>query len=165
MGNILAQVDQDDLKLSLPLSSLKPCTLRLAAVAEAKAKARVSMEKYLASLAQREEEGWSVLAHGSDEHFFSSTDELEQVPPHFGGTTLDAQEDATMEDILDTDEEEVAMPNSSPRPGEVPSQRPPRWLMAFTSSTRRRFRETSLATAARVRRMPIGDIQASRGQS
>ena len=43
-----------------------------ATVAEAKPKA--SMEKYLASLVQREEEGWSVLAdevkQAPDEHFF-----------------------------------------------------------------------------------------------
>ena len=55
-----------------------------AAVAEAKAKAKASMAKYLASLVKREEEGWTVLAaevpQAPDERFFSSADELEQAP-------------------------------------------------------------------------------------
>ena len=55
-----------------------------AAVAEAKAKAKASMAKYLASLVEREEEGWTVLAaevpQAPDERFFSSADELEQAP-------------------------------------------------------------------------------------
>ena len=55
-----------------------------AAVAEAKARAKASMAKYLASLVKREEEGWTVLAaevpQAPDERFFSSADELEQAP-------------------------------------------------------------------------------------
>ena len=46
-----------------------------AAVAEAKAKAKASAEKYLASLVQREEEGWSVL---DEEVKPARPDELEQ---------------------------------------------------------------------------------------
>ena len=55
-----------------------------ATVAEAKAKAKASMAKYLASLVKKEEEGWTVLAaevpQAPDERFFSSADELEQAP-------------------------------------------------------------------------------------
>ena len=68
--------------LSCNLKSFFP--LLSAAVAEAKAKAKASMAKYLASLVKREEEGWTVLAaevpQAPDERFFSSADELEQAP-------------------------------------------------------------------------------------
>ena len=87
-----------------------------ATVAEAKAKAKASMAKYLASLVKKEEEGWTVLAaevpQAPDERFFSSADELEQAP------LIPAKRKA----------EDELMADSSPGVAQVPKAltRPPR---------------------------------------
>ena len=68
-----------------------------ATVAEAKAKAKASMEKYLASLVQREEEGWSVLAEelkpAYEKHFFSSARPL--IPAKRKAKNLPGEHEAT----------------------------------------------------------------------
>ena len=71
-----------------------------ATVAKAKAKAKVSFEKYLASLVQREEEGWSVLAEevkpAPEEHFCSSAGHPGQAqggrqPSHVGAVARETR--------------------------------------------------------------------------